>query len=56
MNEEKRKVSAVTAMVSASGASVGFTLAVAIGMPLTVPMAIGAGVSCLAFGIIKACR
>ncbi|MDE1206027.1 hypothetical protein [Tenacibaculum larymnensis] len=56
MNEEKNKASAVIAMVSASGASVGFSLAVAVGIPLTVPMAIGAGISCLAFSIIKVYR
>ena len=56
MSEEKIIASATIAKVSATGASVGLALATFTGMSLIVPMSVGAGVGCLAFGLMKACK
>lgn len=55
MSDEKIIASATIAKVSAAGASVGFALATFMGVSLIVPMSVGAGVGCLAFGLMKAC-
>lgn len=54
MDDEKIKASTTVATISTAGASVGAAVALATGISFTIPMAIGAGISCLAYGTIKA--
>ncbi len=53
MEDEKTKAVTQVAGISAAGGATGVLIAAAAGIAFAAPIAIGAGIGCLAFGIIK---
>lgn len=53
MEDEKGKAKTLVAGIGAAGGAAGAAIAAATGIAFAAPIAIGAGIACLAYGIIK---
>jgi hypothetical protein len=53
MEDEQMKEAGKIGIIGTAGGAAGAAVAVAAGITFAVPMAIGAGIGCLSYGIIK---
>ncbi|WP_164905162.1 hypothetical protein [Aequorivita ciconiae] len=54
MNDEKTTEGKIVAAIGAAGAGVGALIAASAGIAFAIPIALGAGIACIGYAVVKA--